>query len=102
MSLRMATVALVALIMSGCASNRHCVGVKEYQTARTLPPPVAVEGLSVPESASALQIPPAPEHPVPFAHEVADPESPGETQLECLDVPPRLPPEKLGEDVPKS
>lgn len=85
---------LLAIVATGCASNRHCLDEQEYQRARTLQAPAAVEGLAVPESPSALLIPAAPENAQGFAYEEADPEEPGETRLVCLDLPPRMPPEK--------
>jgi len=91
MTFRGLTVLMVAsLALSACASNRHCAGVQPYQEAKTLVPPTSLDGLTVPESASALRIPPAPEKPVGFAIERPDPEDPGETTMECLDLPPRM------------
>lgn len=84
-------VLFAAALLSACGGvSRHCVGEFEYQRAQTLPAPGKIEGLSLPDSASALQIPPAPENPVPYARQVPDPEDPGEMRTECLDVPPPL------------
>jgi len=79
------------LLLSACGGvSRHCVGELDYQTAQTLPPPGQVDNLTVPESPSALRIPPPPQDPVPFAREVADPENPAKTRVDCLDIPPPL------------
>ncbi len=92
MTFRGLTVLVVAsLALSACASNRHCAGVQPYQESTTLVLPTNIEGLTVPESASALRIPPQPEKSVGFGVEVADPKDPEETTLECLDFPPRMP-----------
>lgn len=97
-----------ALLLSACGGvSRHCVGEFEYQKAQTLPAPGQIEGLVLPNSASALQIPPAPEKPVPYAREVADPANPGEMRTECLDVPPALtikpePPEPVPAPAPEA
>jgi uncharacterized lipoprotein len=91
MTFRGLTVLVVtSLALSACASNRHCAGVQPYQEAKTLVPPENLDGLTVPESASALRIPPPPEKAVGFSIEMPDPEDPGETTLECLDFPPRM------------
>ncbi|TJY61078.1 hypothetical protein E4T66_10635 [Sinimarinibacterium sp. CAU 1509] len=95
MTFRGLTVLLVAsLALSACASNRHCAGVQPYQESKTLVMPTNIDGLTVPESASALRIPPPPEKPVGFGIEVTDPKDPEENTLECLDFPPRMPVEE--------
>lgn len=92
MKLRLLASAAAVLVLSGCASNRYCSGEQAYQDARTLPPPAEVSGLKMPDSPSALRIPPAPAKPVPFASEVPNPAKPGQTMAECLDMPARMPP----------
>lgn len=105
MSVRLVSCVSAVLLLSACGGiSRHCEGEFEYQQATTLPPPGDVEGLHMPESPSALRIPPAPENPVPFARKVSNPEKVGETRTECLDIPPRIkveppPPEP---EAPKS
>lgn len=101
MRARLLLVPACAVLLSSCAGmNRHCVGEFEYQQAVTLPPPAETEGLAVPQSPGALRIPPAPGNPVPYAREFPDPKKPGKTRTECLDVPPRLPPEPAAEPEP--
>ncbi|SFF43029.1 hypothetical protein SAMN04488120_10460 [Fontimonas thermophila] len=79
------------LFVSACGGiSRHCEGEFDYQRAQTLPPPAEVPGLQVPESPSALRIPPEPQTVVPFARQVQDPDNPDKTRIECLDIPPRM------------
>lgn len=86
------------VVLSACGgAARHCTGELEYQKAETLPPPAAVDGLSVPQSASALQIPPAPKQPVGFARTVQD--ETGAERTECLDMPPRM---RVTEEPPEA
>jgi uncharacterized lipoprotein len=92
MKLRLLASAVAVLMLSGCASNRYCSGDVSYQQAQTLPPPAAVEGLKMPDSPSALRIPPAPAKNVPFSTDVADAGKPGKTRAECLDMPARMAP----------
>lgn len=90
-TLRIAAAVGSLALLSACGGvSRHCMGELEYQTAQTLPAPGNVEGMTLKDSASALQIPPEPANPVPFAREVPDPEEPGKSRTECLDVPPPL------------
>ncbi|MGH8444703.1 MAG: hypothetical protein ACREVL_05515 [Solimonas sp.] len=82
-------------LLTACSSTRRCESEQPYQKAETLQTPGAVPGLTVPESPSALRIPPAPANSVAFGQKVDDPKEPGKTKYECLDMPPRLslPPE---------
>ncbi|PPE73255.1 hypothetical protein C3942_13340 [Solimonas fluminis] len=70
---------LAAALLAGCASRNACVGDTEYQQAVSMPPPATVDGLKIPESASALRIPPVPAgaQPVP--------------EGTCLQTPPAMP-----------
>ncbi|AXQ27624.1 hypothetical protein D0B54_02565 [Solimonas sp. K1W22B-7] len=80
---------LATLMLAGCASRNACVGDTSYQQATSLPPPVTVDGLKMPESAAALRIPPAP----------AAAAAPSDV---CLQTPPPMPPvteDKAGKDV---
>jgi len=78
----------VAVVLAGCASRDPCLRDTAYQQATSLPPAVGVNGLKLPESASALRIPPAP------------PSSATLPEGQCLQTPPRMPaapPEKAAE-----
>jgi hypothetical protein len=87
--LMMAVVSAAALL-SACSNTRRCEAQQSYQKAETLATPGAVQGLTVPESPSALRIPPPPANTVAFGQKVADPKDPGKTKYECLDMPPRF------------
>jgi hypothetical protein len=80
-----AVAALTFVLLSGCASNRYCLGDQDYQRAESRPPIQPVEGLTFPDSASALRIPPPPAKSEPFGRE--DEHGDGV----CLDRPPTLP-----------
>jgi len=79
---------LPALALSGCAVNSYCEGEQKYEQAKTLPPLRSVEGAQVPESPSALKIPPPPEQPVPFGQVAKDED--GDDMISCLDKPPEM------------
>jgi uncharacterized lipoprotein len=81
---------LSACALGACASNSYCEGDQAYQKAKTLPPLAGVEGLKVPESASALKIPPAPPNAVAYGTHVKNEK--GKDVLQCLDKPPDMPP----------
>lgn len=78
------------LVLSACGANRYCVIDQPYQSAATVPELKPVEGLSLPQSPSALRLPAAPAERVPFGTLDAD------GMGVCLDKPPILvkPPEK--------
>lgn len=76
---RLLLVALAATLATGCASKRCGSTSKDYEQAQTLPPLKSVDGLKVPESASAMKIP-AP---------TAAPAAPADEDA-CIEVPPRL------------
>ncbi|MDM4768786.1 hypothetical protein [Solimonas sp. SE-A11] len=76
---RIAVLVLATALLAGCASRNPCVGDNEYQKATSLPPLTTVDGLKVPESASALRIPPAPAAAQPAAEGA------------CLQTPPPMP-----------
>ncbi|WP_028081330.1 hypothetical protein [Solimonas soli] len=80
-----------ALLIGACSNTRRCDATLPYQKAETLPPPAAVPGLTVPDSPSALRIPPPPASDVPFGQRVAEAQDRRDTaRYECLDTPPRL------------
>lgn len=79
---------LPALALGGCAVNSYCEGEQKYEQAKTLPPLQSAEGAQVPESPSALKIPPPPEQPVPFGTVTKDED--GDDVISCLDKPPEM------------
>lgn len=80
-----ALVATAALaLLSACASNEYCLKPQKYQGAANLPELRPVDGLQIPESASALRVPPEPENVVPFG------EIDENGKAMCLDHPQRL------------
>ncbi|HEY0914997.1 MAG TPA: hypothetical protein VGE22_09030 [Solimonas sp.] len=86
---RIAVLVLATALLAGCASRNACVSDAEYHKATSLPPLTTVDGLKVPESASALRIPPAP---------AAQPAAEGS----CLQTPPPMPEvtgDKPGKDI---
>lgn len=81
-------VLLAILGLSGCAANSYCIEEQNYQKAQSVPPLNGVEGLQLPESASALRIPPPPESAVAFGEIYKDAD--GDDQARCLDTPPKM------------
>lgn len=69
--------------------NQRCESVQRYQEAETLETPSAVEGLTIPDSPTAMRIPAAPAESVPYGRKLTDPKT-KETYTSCLDSPPRL------------
>lgn len=77
--------AAVSLLLGGCAANHYCLADQKYQHAENRPPLTPVVGLSLPDSATALRIPPPPVAAVPFG--VRNEAGEGV----CLDKPPPMP-----------
>lgn len=75
---------VLAALLSACGASRYCVVEQEYQTAASVPELRPAGGLLLPESPSALRLPPAPANPEPFGVESADGFG------ICLDKPPGL------------
>ena len=84
-----AALAAAMLALSGCALNSYCEGEQDYQTAPSVPPLNTAEGLQLPESPSALRIPPPPASPVPYGERYKDED--GDDAIRCLDRPPDMP-----------
>jgi hypothetical protein len=85
---------LVALpVLAGCAVDSYCEGEQDYYKEGSVPPLKGAEGLQIPESASALKIPPPPTNPVPYGETVKDED--GDDVVRCLDKPPPLPPQPV-------
>ena len=78
------------LALGACSVNTYCEGEQDYQKAGTVPPLQGAEGLKLPQSASALKIPPPPPHPVAYGEHVKDED--GDDVVQCLDKPPEMPP----------
>ncbi|HEX4872809.1 MAG TPA: hypothetical protein VFV27_10890 [Nevskiaceae bacterium] len=76
--------ASLLLTLSSCSSNRYCLKPQEYQRAGSVSPLVPVEGLTLPESAAALSVPPPPKTAVPFGR------LDGNGNGLCLDRPPEM------------
>ncbi|MDB5968943.1 MAG: hypothetical protein JWQ90_1393 [Hydrocarboniphaga sp.] len=74
-----------ASMLGGCAANHYCLADQKYEHAENRPPLTPVEGLSLPDSATALRIPPPPVATVPFG--VRNEAGEGV----CLDKPPPMP-----------
>lgn len=72
------------LFLGACASNEYCMKPQDYQAAADLPPLKSAGALRVPETPSALHVPPPPENAVPFGVRNA------EGKPVCLDQPPHL------------
>jgi len=87
--LRSFLLALCSVCLCGCAGSR-CLGDQPYSHAPSIPPLKSAENLKVPESSSALKIPPAPANPVPFGEKVKNEK--GDEEVQCLDKPPPMPP----------
>ena len=81
-----------AVAIAGCASNGSCARVQSYESARSVPPIQGVDGLQIPESATAMKVPASSGGPdVPFGVKIQDPKKPGKTRNQCLDQPPTMP-----------
>lgn len=81
---------LAAVLAAGCSPTRRCEKPQPYQSAETAPVPEAVDGITVPESPSALRIPPPAKNPVAYGTQRKDAKDPDKLVYECLDTPPRL------------
>ncbi|MCI0750056.1 MAG: hypothetical protein L0Y32_05895 [Nevskiales bacterium] len=82
-------VLLVALGLGACAPGWYCQGELEYQKAGSVPPLKMTPDLKLPESSSALNIPPAPKQSTPYGESYQDAD--GKERIRCLDMPPTLP-----------
>lgn len=79
-----------ALLLSACATDRECTQDASYRKASSVTPIRGTGELQLPESPSALRIPPISEAAKAAA---AEPVSYGKgRRAGCLDIPPTLPP----------
>lgn len=91
MSSKLKLIPLVAAAaLSGCAVSSYCEGEQDYQKAQSVPALKSPEGLTLPESPSALRIPRPPANPVPYGETYKDED--GDERVACLDKPPAMPP----------
>jgi hypothetical protein len=74
--------------LSGCATTSYCVDEQKYQEAKSVPPIKGTEAVRLPESHSALRIPPPPEKPVAFGEIYKDED--GDERVRCLETPPQI------------
>lgn len=97
MSLRVLpiVVVLASTALAGCGVNSYCLVEQDYQKARVVPELRSTDGLEMPDSPSALRLPPAPADAEPFGVR----NEAGEGQ--CLDRPPTiaLPPANAGDEA---
>jgi uncharacterized lipoprotein len=74
-----------ATLLAACAPNSYCLKEQKYEHSENRPPLTPVVGLNLPDSATALRIPPPPVAVVPFGYR----NEAGEGV--CLDKPPAMP-----------
>lgn len=86
----MKSLALAPALLAGCAASSYCTGEQKYQKARSVPALQGVEGVTLPDSATALKIPPPPERAVAYGEVYTDED--GDEAVRCLDKPPAMPP----------
>ena len=71
-------------LLAACSTNSYCLSEQDYQRAQVVPELRSAEGLSMPNSPSALRLPAAPAGNEPFGRR--DEEGAGV----CLDKPPEI------------
>jgi hypothetical protein len=88
------------LAVGGCTANGYCKGEFAYQKAASVPAIKGADGLKLPDSSSALKVPPPPAKSVGYAETVKDKD--GDDVIACLDAPPAMPPPAppKGADLP--
>lgn len=77
-------------LVSGCAVNSYCANPQPYETAASITPIVAPEGMRIPTPTTALKVPEAKTESVTYGFLAPDPAKPGKKRLHCLDQPPAL------------
>lgn len=71
-------------LLAACSTNSYCLGEQDYQKAQVVPELRSAEGLTMPNSPSALRLPAAPAAVEPFGRRD------GEGGGVCLDKPPEM------------
>lgn len=79
-----------AVAVTACSTSSYCEDQQDYERAASVPPLKGDEALSVPESESALRIPPPPPNVVAFGETYKDED--GDDAVRCLDKPPEMAP----------
>ena len=95
--MKIALLALPALLLTACATDRRCGPDADYRKAGAVPPITAAEGLKVPESPSALKVPAL----TPAAIEAAQQPRGDDKRAACLDYPPEITPVAAAPDAAK-
>ena len=87
-------VLLAVLLSAGCASKSYCMKEQKYDHVASIPEITAGDGLKIPNSPTALRVPPAPSpaQDAPYGSKVIDPAHPHRRTYACLDEPPPMPP----------
>lgn len=85
--------AVIVLMMAGCAGGGgYCLKAQPYDKAESIVPITATSGLSMPQSATALNVPPAPKTEAPYGVLLPGGRKANEgKRVQCLDEPPPLP-----------
>lgn len=81
--------ALTSLV-SGCSVTAYCSGPQPYETATSITPIVAPEGMHIPTPSTALKVPDVKTDSVTYGFYAADTAKPGKKRMYCLDQPPAL------------
>jgi hypothetical protein len=82
---------VATLLLGACAAKSFCVQPQRYDHVASIPPMTATDGLNIPNSPTALKVPPPPAQDVPFGNRLVDPTHPGKLEYACLDEPPPMP-----------
>lgn len=78
-----------ATLLSGCATT-YCSSAQPYETAKSIPPIVAPEGMRIPTPSTALKVPEVKTESVTYGFYGPDSAKPGKKRMYCLDQPPSL------------
>ena len=100
MKLSLLVTASAGLLLSACASTQSCNVEADYRNAAAIPPIKAAEGLSLPQSPSALRVPDI----TPAAAQAAatQPMPKRGKGTACLDYPPEIAPMDAASGAAKS